>query len=283
VTSDLLAPAKLTLTLRVLGVRDDGFHLLEALTVSVDAPCDTVTITPGPPGIRLTVTGPASAGVPDDDDNLVARAARAVLPDDEGLEIGLRKVIPPGSGLGGGSSDAASVLRYCADRYGLDPEIVMKAAAAAGSDIPFCVGQVPAWMRGRGEVIAPVPMPDPLHVLIVVPPFSISTPAVYRAWDELGGHRSTRTIAAPSVVADLVDELANDLEPAAELVEPLLAPFRESLEAAAGSPALLAGSGSACWIPFEDLEARRGAAERVEAALGLAAHLGTTLPSVAAS
>ncbi len=146
-TAELAAPAKLTLSLRVLGVRDDGFHVLDALTVSVDAPCDTLTIEPGPPGVRLSVRGPASAGVPGDADNLVAHAALAVLPDDEGLEIGLHKEIPPGSGLGGGSSDAAAALRFCAERYALDPEIVAEAAAAVGSDIPFCVQQRPAWMR----------------------------------------------------------------------------------------------------------------------------------------
>jgi 4-diphosphocytidyl-2-C-methyl-D-erythritol kinase len=279
VNDDLLAPAKLTLTLRVLGVRGDGFHDLEALTVSVDAPCDTMTIAPGEPGVRLSVSGPASEGVPNDDDNLVAHAALAVLPEDEGLEIALRKVIPSGAGLGGGSSDAAAVLRYCRDRYGLAPDIVAEAAAAVGSDIPFCVGRQPAWMRGRGEIIDPAPMPDPLHVLIVVPPFSISTPAVYRAWDDLGGPTASRTIPAPAPAAHLVAELANDLEAAAERVEPRLAPFRDALEAAAGAPALLAGSGSACWIPFVDIDAGRGAAERVEAALGLEAHLGTTLPS----
>ncbi len=156
-TAELAAPAKLTLSLRVLGVRDDGFHVLDALTVSVDAPCDTLTIEPGPPGVHLSVRGPASAGVPDDADNLVALAALAVLPDDEGLEIGLHKQIPPGSGLGGGSSDAAAALRYCADRYALDPEIVAGAAAAVGSDIPFCVQQRPAWMRGAARSSTPLP------------------------------------------------------------------------------------------------------------------------------
>src|SRR3954465_12130257 len=135
-------------------------------------------------------------------------------------------------------------------------------------------------MRGRGEIIDPVAMPEPLHVLIVVPTFSISTPAVYRAWDDLGGPAGPRTIPAPAAVSHLVDELANDLEPAAERVEPQLAPFRSALEAAAGAPALPPGSGSACWIPFEDPEAGRAAAERVEAAFGLEAHLGTTLPTV---
>jgi 4-diphosphocytidyl-2-C-methyl-D-erythritol kinase len=263
-TPELLAPAKLTLTLRVLGVRADGFHDLEALTVSVDRPCDSLTIAPGPPGIRLSVSGPASEGVPNDDDNLVAHAALAVLPEKEGLEIALRKVVPSGAGLGGGSSDAAAALRYCRDRYGLDPDVVVEAAAAVGSDIPFCV-------FGR---------PARLPVLIVVPPFSISTPAVYRAWDDLGGPTSTRVFPAPASVAHVVDALANDLEPAAERIEPRLAPFRDELEAAAGAPALLAGSGSACWIPFDDLDAGRDAAERVEAALGLEAHLGATIPSV---
>ena len=278
-TTELVAPAKLTLSLRVLGVRVDGFHALDALTVSVDAPSDALTIEPGPPGVRLSVTGPASAGVPDDDNNLVTHAARAVLPEDVGLEIGLRKEIEPGSGLGGGSADAAAVLRFCADRFGLAPETLGEAAAAVGSDVPFCLQLHPAWMRGRGEVIDPVGMANPLHVLIAVPPFSISTPAVYRAWDELGGPHSRRAIPAPLPVAHLLDELANDLEPAAERVEPTLAPFRDALEAAAGARALLAGSGSACWIPFADPDEGLAARSRVRDALGVGAHLGSTLRS----
>lgn len=281
-TIELLAPAKLTLSLRVLGTRADGFHDLEALTVSVDAPYDALTVKPGPPGVRLEVSGPCSLGIPEGEENLVVRAARAVLPEGAGLVVGLRKQIPPGSGLGGGSSDAAAVLRVCADTFELEPEAVAAAAAAVGSDVPFCLHQEPAWMRGRGEVIAPVSLAAPLHVLVVVPPFSISTAAVYRAWDELGGPRHARAIAAPAAVKHLVDELSNDLEPAAEHVEPRLAPFRDALEDAAGAPALLAGSGSACWMPFEDPEGWRAAAARVEAALEVPAHLGISLLTVPA-
>jgi 4-diphosphocytidyl-2C-methyl-D-erythritol kinase len=112
-----------------------------------------------------------------------------------------------------------------------------------------------------------------------VPPFAIATPPVYRAWDELGGPRSTRALEPPAPVAGLVDALVNDLEPAAEHLEPRLAPFRAALEAAAGAPALLAGSGSACWIAFEDGDARDAAARRVEAELGLPVHRGTSIPS----
>jgi 4-diphosphocytidyl-2-C-methyl-D-erythritol kinase len=279
---ELLAPAKLTLTLRVLGVRADGFHALEALTVSIDAPCDTLTVEPGPPGVRLAVDGPAATGVPADQGNLVARAALAVLPDGVGMAIRLHKEIPPGSGLGGGSSDAAAVLRAAGEAFHLDPGAVREAAAALGSDIPFCLLQSPAWMRGRGEVVDPVELREPLTVLVVVPPFSISTPAVYGAWDELGGPHSDRAIPAPAPLQGLVDQLANDLEPAAERVEPALVTFREALEAAAGTRALLAGSGSACWIPVEDAAAGREAAARVGAALDLPVHLGTTIATMTA-
>ena len=276
-TLELVAPAKLTLSLRILGTRADGFHDLEALTVSIDAPADELTVETGPPGVRLEVSGPAAAGVPDDERNLVVQAARAVLPDGEGIVVGLRKQIRPGSGLGGGSSDAAAVLRACADAYELDPQTVSETAAAVGSDVPFCLHGGPAWMRGRGEIIEPVSLPVPLPVVVVVPPFSIATPPVYRAWDKLGGPRAERSIDPPAAVAALVDVLANDLEPAAERVEPQLAPFRDAIEAAAGATALLAGSGSACWIPFEDPGEGRAAVTRIEAALGVPAYLGVTI------
>jgi 4-diphosphocytidyl-2C-methyl-D-erythritol kinase len=119
-----------------------------------------------------------------------------------------------------------------------------------------------------------------VHVLIVVPPFGIATPPVYRAWDDLGGPQSTRAVAPPRAVVHLVDELVNDLEPAAEQVEPRLAPFRADLEAAARAPALLAGSGSACFVAFDDADACERSARRVEAELSLPVHRGGTLPSL---
>ena len=278
-TKELLAPAKLTLSLRVLGTRADGFHDLEALTVSIDTPYDTLAVEPGPPGVRIEVTGPAAAGVPEGDENLVVRAAQSVLPDGAGLQIRLHKHIPSGAGLGGGSSDAAAVLRACAATFDIGPEVVERAAADLGSDVPFCLHGGPAWMRGRGEVIEALTLPEAIRVLVVVPPFAIETAAVYRAWDELGGPRGDRVLPPPGRLSGLVSELANDLEPAAEHVEPQLGPFREALEAAVGAPALLAGSGSACWMPFDDPEERNQAANRVESNLGVAAFLGFSLPA----
>jgi 4-diphosphocytidyl-2-C-methyl-D-erythritol kinase len=275
------APAKLTLALRVLGTRPDGFHELEALTVSVGAPEDSLVVSTGPPGVRLTVHGPEDAGVPADGTNLVVRAAHEVLPDGAGLDVVLTKCIPAGAGLGGGSSDAAAILRACRSRFDVPEAELVAAAAAVGSDVPFCLQLLPAWMRGRGEVIDPVAAPEPAHVVVVVPPFRIATPPVYRAWDELGGPRSERAVAPPSALAHLVEALVNDLEPAAERVEPRLAPFRADLEAAAGAPALLAGSGSACWMAFDDPDACERSARRVEAELSLPVHRGTSLPSSA--
>jgi 4-diphosphocytidyl-2-C-methyl-D-erythritol kinase len=110
-------------------------------------------------------------------------------------------------------------------------------------------------MRGRGEVIEPVPLQQGLAFVVAIPPFRLSTPEVYRMWDELGGPTATRTIPAPRRVAAFLPELANDLEPAAEALEPRLVEFRTALEVTTGRPALLAGSGSAYVVPVPDARA----------------------------
>ncbi|MEO6469363.1 MAG: 4-(cytidine 5'-diphospho)-2-C-methyl-D-erythritol kinase [Acidimicrobiia bacterium] len=270
------APAKLTLTLRVLGTRPDGFHELEALTVMISAPADTVTIGPAPAGVvELTVIG-GSDDVPHDDSNLVVRAARAVLPPDAGARIELTKVTPSGAGLGGGSADAAAVLRVLRDRHGLDHARVMAVAAELGSDVPVCVDGRPVMMRGRGERLEPVELDGELHLVVAKPAFSLATPPVFRAWDALGEPTSERTVAPPAAVSHLVTELANDLEPAAEQVDPQVREFRERLERVTGLPALLAGSGSSYWLPVADAEAAVTLAARVGSELhveSFAAHV----------
>ena len=100
-------------------------------------------------------------------------------------------------------------------------------------------------MRGRGEQLEPVTLDDPLPLVVVLPPLFVSTRAAFAAWDELGGPVARRRVPAPDAVAHLVTELVNDLEAAAEAVEPRLAAFRADLEDVAGLPAILAGSGSA--------------------------------------
>ncbi len=265
------APAKLTLTLRVLGIRPDGFHELEALTVMVSEPADTLVLRGAPAGrVGLTVVG-GGADVPRGDDNLVVRAARAVLPEGAGVEIHLTKVTPSGAGLGGGSADAAAVLRVLRDRFGLDRAEVIMAAEALGSDVPVCVDGHPVMMRGRGEVLDRVEVAGELAVVIAKPGFSLATPPVFRRWDELGGPHSDRVVPAPDAVAHLVPELVNDLEPAAEQVEPRIVEFREAFGRLAGGPALLAGSGSSYWRPAADIERARAMAAAVREDLGVEA------------
>jgi len=210
------APAKLTVTLRVTGVRADGYHLLDSEMVALDL-ADILEFRDGD-GLEL-VGGPS---VPVDDSNLVRRALRAV---GRRADVRLHKHIPMGAGLGGGSSDAAAVLRWA----GVDD---LSLAASLGADVPFCLVGGRARVQGIGEILDPLPYRARTFTLLT-PPLFVSTPAVYRAWDDLGG---------PSA------DGPNDLEPAALVVEPRLAEWRDRLGDATGQTPTLAGSGSTWFV-----------------------------------
>jgi len=212
------APAKLTLTLRVTGVRADGYHLIDAEMVTLDL-ADRLTITPGSRG--LTVAGPYGSGVPTDDTNLVSKA---LVLAGRRAAVHLHKAIPHGGGLGGGSADAAAVLGWAGWTD-------LAAASRLGADIPFCLVGGRARVRGIGELVQPL-VPEPLDITLIIPPVHVSTPAVYRAWDELGGP----TADGP-----------NDLEPAALHAVPELIEWRTRITRAAGVEPTLAGSG-ATWF-----------------------------------
>lgn len=216
----LAAEAKLTVSLRVTGVRDDGYHLVEAEMVSLDL-ADTLTFGPGD-GLEV-VTAATGLAVPADDDNLVRRALALV---GRTAHVHLAKRIPAGGGLGGGSADAAAVLRWA----GVDDPAV---AVRLGADVPFCLRGGRARVTGIGEVLEPLPFVAATYTLCA-PPFGCATPAVYAAWDELGGP----TADGP-----------NDLEPAALRVEPRLAAWRDRLGDATGLTPTLAGSGSTWFVP----------------------------------
>jgi len=222
------APAKLTLSLRVTGVRPDGYHELDAEMVALDLH-DSLEFEPGT-GLTVHAELPASAAlgeVPSGPDNLVIKALTAV-----GREARVRliKRIPPGAGLGGGSSNAAAVLRWagCSD---------LAVAARLGADVPFCMVGGRASVRGIGEVVVPLPYEERRFVLLL-PPFGVNTAAVYRAWDELG-----RTEGAGEGRAG-----TNDLEAAALVVEPRLATWRDRFAEVSGARPLLAGSGSTWFL-----------------------------------
>jgi 4-diphosphocytidyl-2-C-methyl-D-erythritol kinase len=267
---------KLTLSLRVLGRRADGYHDLESLVVSLGQPHDVIEVyaVPAPGGVQIEVVGDAVDGaaaddVPADYRNLAFVAAEKLLVragrSGHGVRLVVRKQIPVGAGLGGGSADAAAALlavRRLLD-VDLDDAALFEIAAEVGSDVAFCLRGGAAWMRGRGEIVEPAPLRHGLAFVLAIPPFRLSTPDVYRTWDDLRGPRAKRTIPSPRRVAPLLPELVNDLEPAAERLEPRLVEFRAALEAATGSPALLAGSGSAYVVPVSDPRALPSLVEEV--------------------
>ena len=222
----LRAPAKLTRTLRITGVRPDGLHLLDAEMISLDL-ADELVIGPGD-GLEVVDRTPleGEGPVPTGPENLVQRALAAV---GRRAMVRLVKRIPPGAGLGGGSADAAAVLRWAGtvpDRAGL------ALAASLGADVPFCLTGGRARVRGIGEEVEPLPGLD-LDVTVLLLPFGVPTAAAYARWDDLG---------APTAAG------ANDLEPAALAVEPRLAPWRDALGWATGAAPVLAGSGSTWFV-----------------------------------
>lgn len=224
----LVAPAKLTRGLRVTGRRPDGLHSLEAEMVSLDL-ADELWFAPAGES-SVTVAGPAARGVAPGRRNLVLRALEAV---GRTAAVDLLKRIPAGGGLGGGSADAAAVLRWagCDDR---------SVALGLGSDVPFCVTGGRALVSGVGETVEPLEF-VPLEFTLLLVPLAVSTPAVYAAWDDLGG---------PTGYAN------NDLEQAALAVEPGLARWRDALRDATGAEPVLAGSGGTWYVEgaFEDAQ-----------------------------
>ena len=203
--------------MRITGVRPDGFHLIDAEMVSLDL-ADTLTFAVGD-GLELVGAG---ADVPAGDDNLVRRA---LLRAGRTAQVRVDKRIPSGAGLGGGSADAAAVLRW-AGSTDLD------SAATLGADVPFCLVGGRARVTGVGDRVEPLPFVA-LSFTLLTPPVHCATPAVYRAWDDLGGP----TADGP-----------NDLEPAALVVAPELARWRDRLGDATGHIPVLAGSGSTWFV-----------------------------------
>ena len=180
----LRAPAKVNLQLRILGRRPDGFHEIETSIVPLSL-ADTITVEISD-GDTVTISCD-DPGVPIDRRNLAAAAAyefQEATGRRFGASIDIRKSIPVGAGLGGGSSDAAAVLlaldQLLATRLGLAG--LEKIAARLGSDVPFFIRRRPAICRGRGEIIEPFDVPESLKILLIKPPFCVETPWAYKAW-----------------------------------------------------------------------------------------------------
>lgn len=239
----LVAPAKINLSLAILGRRDDGFHQIRTLIVPISL-SDTIEMElTDSPGIRFTCDAP---DLPTDSTNLVVRAAMLFCERasrSAGISIHLEKRIPHGAGLGGGSSDAATVLlglNTLLDTGFADAELAGM-AAEIGSDVPFFIYRSAAFCEGRGERVHPQVIARRLRLLLLKPPFGVPTPWAYSRW------RDSREIAgvpySPQPAGSL--SLFNDLERPVYEKYPFLALLKQWLM---GQPeceaALMSGSGS---------------------------------------
>ncbi len=215
----VLAPAKLTVSLRVTGVRADGYHELDAEMVTLSLADELVFSAAGSGVVVEAGPGTRAGGLPPED-NLIGRALSAC---ERSASVRLIKRIPLGGGLGGGSADAAAVLRWAGCT---DPAL----AVSLGADVPFCMVGGRARVGGVGERVTPLPFVAHDY-LLVLPPFGVDTAAVFGAWD--AGHRGGEP---------------NGLTAAALAVEPRLAHWRDALGELTGMEPVLAGSGSTWFV-----------------------------------
>lgn len=294
------APAKLNLTLAVLGRRDDGYHELESVfariglydELAAEVIAEWEPSLGGTDELVLDVDipgGPATGHVPGPDD-LILRAAlllrRHAGRDLPRLRFRLTKRIPAAAGMGGGSSDAAAALIVSALAWDLEVDAadLFRIALRLGSDVPFFSSAVRvALVRGRGETISTLGSPaSPLGVVTVTPPQPLHTDAVFAAYGRLRGHRTSSTRRTTAALADLVatgaeptaivalaPELreANDLWPAALKVRPELAVERDHLESALGVPVLMSGSGPTLAALYASPSQAAGAGKRLRESL----------------
>jgi 4-diphosphocytidyl-2-C-methyl-D-erythritol kinase len=270
------APAKLNLFLHVGAPADDGYHPICSLMAFADIGDRVSTF--DAEALCLAVAGPFAGELRGEDDNLVLRAARALIAEVRRpvapIGLSLEKILPVASGLGGGSSDAGAALRLLRETLGLsvDNARLEALAAALGSDGPACLWGAPAIAEGRGERLSLAPGLPPLDAVLVRPPTPVSTAAVYQRFDELGRFGDVARPNLPDAFEDAVDLAAwlagqrNDLEAAAIAVAPEVGTVLETL---ANEPetllARVSGSGGACFaLCASDIEAE-SLAERLEA------------------
>jgi len=265
------APAKVNLTLRVVGRRADGYHELESLVVFADFG-DRLNFTPGGE-LALTVRGPSAAQAGDGADNLVLKATRALAVRCPGLGLGafrLDKRLPVAAGLGGGSSDAAAALRLLAQANDLprDDARLYEAARSTGADVPVCLDPRPRIMRGIGEVLsAPLALPA-LPAVLVNPGVAVPTKPVFEQWRAFGPSPASPAIDAVAALTSrdallgFLDTQANDLERPAIMIAPVIGDVLAALRALPGCRlARMSGSGATCFALFSSASAARAAAK----------------------
>lgn len=268
-TFSLLAPAKINLFLHITGLRDDGYHLLQSVMVFVDA-ADRLEFAPHD-GLFIDVEGPFATELSAPHENLVYKAARLLAAEYRVQATGritLQKNLPTASGIGGGSSDAATTLLGLSKLWGLPEEQgrLARLAQQLGADVPACLIRKPVWVEGIGEKITRLPeMPD-MHFVLANPRVPTQTAAVFRNFHEkfsppiqFSGRRKT----LPEWIADM-KLYRNDLTAAALGISPVIGAVLHDI---ADTPnchfARLSGSGATCFGVFDTAEAAHAAVNKL--------------------
>ena len=254
--------AKINLTLDVLGKREDGYHDLKSVmqTISIRDDVEIDIGTGKPWAMQCTMEG-----VPCDERNLAWKAAKvffeAIKKDPDGLEIRINKRIPMEAGLGGGSADAAAVLRALNEHYGSPLSIFALAelGAEVGSDVPFCVVCGTAMVEGRGEKLRVLPkMPECIFV-VCKPDFSVSTPELYQKIDQVAiAHRPDNTAMESALLKGDLEKIAQNVYNVFDPVvtsDHLELNYIKSIFNSYGALGFqMTGSGSACFAIMPDFE-----------------------------
>jgi 4-diphosphocytidyl-2-C-methyl-D-erythritol kinase len=270
--------AKVNLTLRVVGRRVDGYHDLESMVAFADC-ADRLSLMPGP-RLNLKTAGPLASDCGETADNLVFKAAQLLGERVPGLTLGdftLDKVLPVAAGIGGGSADAAAALRLLARANGLavDDARLIEVARLTGADVPVCLASHACVMTGVGETLLPLALPK-MPCVMVNPRVPVATRDVFEA---LGLRNGELLVGATDVIratawpdqggsleewVEVLAEGANDLEPPAIRVRPIIGEVLAALNATDGAwLARMSGSGATCFAIFENTAEAARAAQKI--------------------
>lgn len=273
--SILASPAKINLHLRVLGIREDGYHELDTLFYPVTGLSDTIRIEPGhddhmfmrcPERPELETTS-----------NLIYKAWKAfgeATGFQPGMFVTLNKAIPMGGGLGGGSSNGATLLRWLNENAGskaMSPEDLIGLAATLGADVPFFLMDGPANARGIGEKLTPASVPlEGMTLVLALPGLHVDTPWAFSKWDEANGFpRYSDSLTThgndtknPSPVSP--PQVVNDLEPVVFAKHPILRKIKETLIQSGAVSAAMSGSGASLFGLFRDRDKAASAAKALQ-------------------
>lgn len=285
---NIKANAKINLSLDIIGRDKRGYHLLRMIMQSISLCDDIELIKSEKPGISISIRDERGAGnsvIPADNNNLMYKAADALMKHcniTEGIEIRLVKRIPSEAGLGGGSADAAAVLKGMNELYdlGLTESKLMELGLKLGADIPFCIQGGTALAEGIGERLTAIDNNCHMYVLLVKPKQGMSTPKVYGAYDELTGLHGGSTVSVQPEHVDtdglsfaltkgdcisMFAKIKNVLEPPVIREIPLIERLKADLLSCGAGASAMTGSGSVVYGLYTDKESMRHAAECIRA------------------